>query len=527
MVPQTETLKCVTKDRPKKNPGEKQPLVAVKSLIAEENEEELHPRNSTNEDDRKQDNIAILNDFYDVVKDLRYSSSEDNISVGHEEMATPEGDYAFPEEIGDDDPLEDKKEIKCAEPTEEDPTYDDIKEETDISKEVKGDESSVAALYAKVSVKQGSDTQNNERQTGMTREEDTTKEKHVYATSVKRRQSKKEAIQQRVSLPPPPPPPLHSLTLAQPSPPSATVTDSNNENTNKDRNNSKRSLDRPLSLPPPPPPPLSDSHPPETSDELTDKEQNDIPVDVPNHQAPLLIDRRSASSFASDLSQHSAEKSDVFSEDGQERSTGTSVSESPRERLSLSQTSDSSVMSETFINSTEHPLSSDAEPENANVDVSKVTKKSAEKTDSLKSAGCSIPSLSGPSESESDGDVKQHTDSSEEVGQATDQDYDTIEPEVTAGATNEDEHQDDKQHHRSSIPVKHLPQWPPISESNAVPPPPPPPVPSHFLPRPPVIPQPPVPPPTTQTKSQPKKLRTLHWSKLNKSQASTCITPNY
>lgn len=87
----------VTKGRPKLSSGEKQPLVAVKSLITEENEEEVEMRDGKRIQD--EDALQLKNPLYDVVKDLRYSSSEDNMSSGHEEMVCPEGDYAYPEDV--------------------------------------------------------------------------------------------------------------------------------------------------------------------------------------------------------------------------------------------------------------------------------------------------------------------------------------------------------------------------------------------------------------------------------------------
>lgn len=101
IVPKTETLTCVTKDRPKKNTMDKPPLVAKTSVITEENEQEMGQEKSNNHDVKESANghdTPILSDTYEVVKDLNYSSSEDNLSLGHEEMMFPEGDYAYPEE---------------------------------------------------------------------------------------------------------------------------------------------------------------------------------------------------------------------------------------------------------------------------------------------------------------------------------------------------------------------------------------------------------------------------------------------
>lgn len=109
----------VTKGRPKLSSGEKQPLVAVKSLITEENEEEVEMRDGKRIED--EDALQLKNPLYDVVKDLRYSSSEDNMSSGHEEMICPEGDYAYPEDVFENQHEEGnrKSDAGC-------PTYDEI-----------------------------------------------------------------------------------------------------------------------------------------------------------------------------------------------------------------------------------------------------------------------------------------------------------------------------------------------------------------------------------------------------------------
>lgn len=109
----------VTKGRPKLSSGEKQPLVAVKSLITEENEEEVEMRDGKRIED--EDALQLKNPLYDVVKDLRYSSSEDNMSSGHEEMVCPEGDYAYPEDVFENQHEEGnrKSDAGC-------PTYDEI-----------------------------------------------------------------------------------------------------------------------------------------------------------------------------------------------------------------------------------------------------------------------------------------------------------------------------------------------------------------------------------------------------------------
>lgn len=109
----------VTKGRPKLSSGEKQPLVAVKSLITEENEEEVEMRDGKRIED--EDALQLKNLLYDVVKDLRYSSSEDNMSSGHEEMVCPEGDYAYPEDVFENQHEEGnrKSDAGC-------PTYDEI-----------------------------------------------------------------------------------------------------------------------------------------------------------------------------------------------------------------------------------------------------------------------------------------------------------------------------------------------------------------------------------------------------------------
>lgn len=109
----------VTKGRSKLSSGEKQPLVAVKSLITEENEEEVEMRDGKRIQD--EDALQLKNPLYDVVKDLRYSSSEDNMSSGHEEMVCPEGDYAYPEDVFENQHEEGnrKSEAGC-------PTYDEI-----------------------------------------------------------------------------------------------------------------------------------------------------------------------------------------------------------------------------------------------------------------------------------------------------------------------------------------------------------------------------------------------------------------
>jgi hypothetical protein len=96
-------------------------------VITEENEQEINQEKSTNQNVKESMNgqdTPILSDIYDVVKDLNYSSSEDNLSLGHEEMMFPEGDYAYPEEgLGSPQGGVDDQKVECH-------TYEDITVET-------------------------------------------------------------------------------------------------------------------------------------------------------------------------------------------------------------------------------------------------------------------------------------------------------------------------------------------------------------------------------------------------------------
>lgn len=501
----------VTKERPKLSSGEKQPLVAVKSLITEENEEEVELRDGKRFED--EDALQLKNPLYDVVKDLRYSSSEDNMSSGHEEMICPEGDYAYPEDVFENQHEEGnrKSDAGC-------PTYDEIgdqivpfEENMDQDKE---EDTMEDALYSKVNTKTKTHDSGNKKQSCTRR-----KETPIYSVSVKRRKSKKESQQQRGSLPPPPPPPPLSL-ISPLALPSEQISGSLSANTDEVKCNRKKSLDRPNSHPPPPP--ISEDR--RSASSATSKsivsdttKQPKSPVEGSPNVFLSPSDRRSASSFSSGKSHSSAGKSGVLSEDEQGQFAEKHVSESSRERLSSTQSSESSK-SDMLITNTEQEYSK-SETDSLITLFHQPTTVLDEKVDLLNNQEHPLPAT----ELESSNFMKQdEIEDKEECPTkeehiVTSSDCDTEKTNVHHGAVLS------VMGSSKLNPSSHnLPQWPPVSEVTPPPPPPPPPTQFHFLSKPPTIPQAPAPPPVPQTnKSHSKKLRTLHWSKLNKSQVKS------
>ncbi|XP_048777105.2 formin-F-like isoform X2 [Ostrea edulis] len=457
IVPKTETLTCVTKDRPKKNTMDKPPLVAKTSVITEENEQEMGQEKSNNHDVKESANghdTPILSDTYEVVKDLNYSSSEDNLSLGHEEMMFPEGDYAYPEEgLVSPQGSVCKQEAECH-------TYEDIMIETkypngetdsladDILSELqtrqeREESDTDDSLYSKVNLAIRSHDNNSGKYSDISRVEKEEKETSLYATSLKRKQ--RESLKQRQSLPPPPAPPVSPIPSQ--SPRSMQANESQTENNNKEQKQRKLPLDRPSSQPPPPPSPKGRQSTSSVASDLSkssasdNSEQQKLSFETPFSQptlSPIYKDRQSISSFSSDISQSSADKSVTLLE----YSAEMSASESSLSRL-----------------------------------------------------------------------------------------FHTQSPEPESSFTNKESTSLETDAQRSSKPVSPLPQWPPSSENGFQPPPPPPPPAPLITPiltqispplSPPTVPRPPPPPPAALTKgTQPKKLRTLHWSKLSKSQVKS------
>lgn len=372
------------------------------------------------------------------------------------------------------------------------------------------------ALYSKVNPKTNIHDSGNKKQSYTPR-----KETPIYSVSVKRRKPKKELQQQRGSLPAPPPPPPLSL-ISPLALPSVQISGSLSANTDEVKFNRKKSLDRPNSHPPPPP--ISEDR--RSVSSATSKsivsdttEQQKSPVEGSPNIFLSPSDRRSASSFSSELSHSSAGKSGVVSEDEQGQFTETHVSETSRERLSSTQSSESSK-SDTLITNIEQAYSK-SEAGSFIPPVHQPTTVSDEKVDLLNSQEHPLPAT----ELESSNSIKQDDDKPEiedkecltkEEHIVTSLDWDTEKTNVHHDA---DLSRTDSS--KLNLSTHNLPQWPPVSEVTPPPPPPPPPTQFHFLSKPPTIPQPPAPPPVPQTnKSHPRKLRTLHWSKLNKSQAS-------
>lgn len=369
------------------------------------------------------------------------------------------------------------------------------------------------ALYSKVNTKTKTHDSGNKKQSCTRR-----KETPIYSVSVKRRKSKKESQQQRGSLPPPPPPPPLSL-ISPLALPSEQISGSLSANTDEVKCNRKKSLDRPNSHPPPPP--ISEDR--RSASSATSKsivsdttKQPKSPVEGSPNVFLSPSDRRSASSFSSDKSHSSAGKSGVLSEDEQGQFAEKHVSESSRERLSSTQSSESSK-SDMLITNTEQEYSK-SETDSLITLFHQPTTVLDEKVDLLNNQEHPLPAT----ELESSNFMKQdEIEDKEECPTkeehiVTSSDCDTEKTNVHHGAVLS------VMGSSKVNPSSHnLPQWPPVSEVTPPPPPPPPPTQFHFLSKPPTIPQAPAPPPVPQTnKSHSKKLRTLHWSKLNKSQAS-------
>ncbi|XP_062582301.1 uncharacterized protein LOC134244051 [Saccostrea cucullata] len=524
-VPKSEPLKSATKDRPKT----KQPLVAVKSLIPEESEQERNeeiPSNQTKTESENTQDVPVVNDLYDVVKDILYSSSEDNLSEGHEEMVCPEGDYADPEE----EPCIPQQ--VSAKTGAECPTYEDITEgtkspELKSAQEIQNDNPETP-LYSEVR-KISYDADNGNR-SDVSNDEKDQKETPVYAKSLKKKQNqRRDSLKQREVLPPPPPPPISPIPSQ---PPCQVVTESHTEDKNQERKLRKKSLARPPSQPPPPPSPKDrQSTSSGTSDLSRSSASDKIEPQKTIDDLPLTLltppkDRHSTSSFSSDLSQSSAGKSAVSSEVEREEATDTSASESPR--LSFSQFIEASLSEFSLASELEPstPLSPDNNNKQVSVDSDEQKKVNTELTPDENNESTSIINKEQISVANTDSSSVDNSDSlsaaenDEQV--VNNEQMSDIKDESVSSENKEASSVADRDHtstatadQRSSRPVQPLPQWPPPSENDSLPPQ----QPSHVPtpPPPPSIPQAPAPPPAPTTK-RPTKLRTLHWSKLSKSQ---------
>uniref|UniRef100_K1Q8Z1 Formin-like protein 11 n=1 Tax=Magallana gigas TaxID=29159 RepID=K1Q8Z1_MAGGI len=447
----------VTKGRPKLSSGEKQPLVAVKSLITEENEEEVEMRDGKRIED--EDALQLKNPLYDVVKDLRYSSSEDNMSSGHEEMVCPEGDYAYPEDVFENQHEEGnrKSDAGC-------PTYDEIGDQIVPSEENrdqdKEENTMEHALYSTVNPKTNTHDSGNKKQSFTPR-----KETPIYSVSVKRRKSKRELQQQRGSLPAPPPPPPLSL-ISPLALPSVQISGSLSENTDGVKFSRKKSLDRPNSHPPPPPisedrRSVSSASTKSVVPDTTEQQESHVEGSPNVFLSPS--DRRSASSFSSELSHSSAGKSGVLSDDEQGQFSEKNVSESSRERLSSTQSSESSK-SDTLITNTEQEYSK-SDAGSLITLVHQLTIVSDEKVDLLNSHEHPPPAT----ESESSNSIKQNDDKPEiESKEECPTKEDHIVTSLYSDTEKTDLHHDaDLSRMGSSklnLPAHNLPQWPPVSE---------------------------------------------------------------
>lgn len=374
------------------------------------------------------------------------------------------------------------------------------------------------ALYSTVNPKTNTHDSCNKKKQSITPR----KETPIYSVSVKRRKSKRELQQQRGSLPAPPPPPPVSL-ISPLALPSVQISGSLSENRDEVKFSRKKSLDRPNSHPPPPP--ISEDR--RSVSSATTKsvvpdttEQQESHVEGSPNVFLSPSDRRSASSFSSELSHSSAGKSGVLSDDEQGQFSEKNVSESSRERLSSTQSSESSK-SDTLITNTEQEYSK-SDAGSLITLVHQLTIVSDEKVDLLNSHEHPTPAT----ESESSNSIKQNDDkpeieSKEECPTKEDHIVTSLDSDTEKTDLHHDADLSRMDSSKLNLPAHNLPQWPPVSEVTPPPPPPPPPTQFHFLSKPPTIPQPPAPPPVPQTnKSHSKKLRTLHWSKLNKSQAS-------